>query len=240
MTAHMFQWITLGLCVFFVLLRAPEAIRGTGRTVFIALVLLSVAVAMSLPAIYPAVDSVFGGQNIAHLLGRFSLYSIVLLLGTRTAAAFRAQRARWLIAGPIGIAAFCAALILTATFFILSELPTSSTGLLAYGDQQTVQWYADIGRFYPGYVATCLIAPSIRGVLDPTGKPLHRVASALLAVGYVLIATFAVLRWAVGPALGVWEVFLPFSAIVLVVTGLTVVWFARRRTEAAERGNPLA
>ena len=240
MSEHVVQWAVLVLCIVFALLRLPDAIRGRGRAVFIALVLLVFAVGLSLPQFYLPIDRLLGGVNIANLLIRLSLYAIFVVLGIRIAAAFRSARTRWLIVGPIGLSVLAVVALSTVALFILSDLPESSTGLVAYGDQETVRLYAEAGRLYPGYVAACLVLPALKGLADSTGRPAHRAASALLAVGFGAVLVFAVVRLAVGSHLGAWEIGLPFGAILLVTSGLTIIWASRRRTELAPRGNQLA
>lgn len=240
MSGQVIQWIVLGLCTAFALLRLPDAIRGRGRAVFAALALLVVAVGLSLPQIYLPVDRLLGGVNMANLIIRLALYAVLVLLGLRIAAAFRSPRTRWLIVGPIGAGVLAVVVLTTVVLFAISDLPESSTGLFAYGDQETVRLYAEAGRLYPGYVAACLVLPALKGLVDPAGRPAHRSASALLAVGFGTVVVFAVVRLVAGVHLGVWEIALPFGAILLVTTGLTIIWAARRRTEQAPRGNRLA
>ncbi|MHA7277078.1 hypothetical protein ACX80O_11230 [Arthrobacter sp. Hz1] len=239
MSEQVIQWTVLALCIVFALLRLPDAVRGRGRGVFVALVLLVVAVGLSLPQIYLPVDGFLGGINIANPILRLSLFAIVVLLGIRIAAAFRSPRTRWLIIGPVGLAVLGLFVLVTVALFVISDLPESSTGLFAYSEQSTVRYYAEAGRLYPAYVAACLIVPALRGVADPTGRTAHRGASALLAVGFGAVTFFAVARFTVGD-LGMWEVLLPFGAILLVTTGLTIIWAARRRTESSPQENQLA
>ncbi|MBG6190785.1 hypothetical protein IWX64_001737 [Arthrobacter sp. CAN_A212] len=240
MTEHLIQWIVLASCIAFALLRLPDAVRGRGRSVFTAMVLLVVAVGLSLPQIYLPIDGFLGGMNIANLLIRLSLFAIFVLLGIRIAGAFRSPRTRWLIVGPLGLAVLGAVVLVTVVFFLVSDLPESSTGLAAFRDQDTVRLYAEAGRLYPGYVAACLVLPAWKGMLDPAGRLAYRSASALLAIGFSAVVVFAVVRLLVGKHLGAWEIILPFGSILLVVSGLTVIWASRRRTELTPPGNSLA
>jgi hypothetical protein len=228
MSGHVIQWMALALCVLGALLRVPGVRRGRGRMIFAALVLLSVAVGLSLPPIYLAVDGVLGGSNAANLIVRLSLYAVFVLLGLRMAAAFGASRARSLIVGPVGITVLLLTVAATVVLFILSDLPRSSTGLAAYSGQKTVEQYAGIGRLYPGYVAACLVWPALSAARCPGSRPVYRVACSMLAAGFTLVVCFAGLRLLDGVVLGVFEVLMPFAAILLVVLGLTLIWFSRR------------
>ncbi|MBE0008358.1 MULTISPECIES: hypothetical protein [unclassified Arthrobacter] len=240
MTEHLIQWIVLASCIIFALLRLPDAIRGRGRSVFAAMVLLVVAVGLSLPQIYLPVDGLLGGMNLANLIIRLSLFAIFVLLGIRIAGAFRSPRTRWLIVGPLGLTVLGVVVAVTVVLFVLSDLPESSTGLQAFRDQDTVRLYAEAGRLYPGYVAACLVLPAVKGLMDPAGRLAYRSASALLAVGFGAVVVFAVTRLLAGAHLGIWEIVLPFGSILLVVSGLTVIWASRRRTELTPPGNRLA
>lgn len=240
MTEHLIQWIVLASCVVFALLRLPDVFRGRGRSVFAAMALLVVAVGLSLPQIYLPVDTFLGGVNIANLIIRLSLFAIFVLLGIRIAGAFRSPSTRWLIVGPLGLGVLGVVVAVTVVLFVLSDLPESSTGLFAYGDQDTVRLYTEVGRLYPGYVAACLVLPAVKGLMDPAGRLAYRTASALLAVGFGAVVVFAVVCLLAGTHLGAWEIILPFGSILLVVSGLTVIWASRRRTELTPPGNKLA
>lgn len=233
------QWLALALCVIFAAMRLPDALRGKGRSVFAVLVLLSVAVALSLSPIYLFVDAVLGGANIANLIIRFSLYAIMLLLGMRGAVAFGSTRALTLIRGPVGITMLGLTVGATVILFALSELPESSTGLRAYADQATVHWYSHLGRIYPAYVGACLLGPAIASARDASARASHRVAAASIAVGFVMVIAHTVLKLT-GIRTGAADLILPFGAIVLVTTGLTMIWLSRRRALKERSTNFLA
>jgi hypothetical protein len=239
MSGHLIQWAALLLCILGALLRMPGVRQGRGRMIFAALVLMTVAVALSLPPIYLPVDGVLGGWNAANLIIRLSLYAVVVLLGLRMAAAFNAERVRALIVGPVGVSVLLFAVAATVVLFALSDLPESSTGLARYHGQQTVERYADIGRLYPGYVSACLVWPAAAGALRSGSLPAYRLACSLLAAGFFLVVGFAVLELVEGLDLGVFELVLPFGAILLVVSGLTLIWFSRLRGRSRQR-NALA
>jgi hypothetical protein len=190
-----------------------------------------VAVGLSLPPIYLAVDGALGGWNAANLIVRLSLYAVVVLLGLRMAAAFGATRARSLIVGPVGIAVLLLTVAATIVLFALSDVPRSSTGLGDYGGQETVEMYAGVGRLYPGYIAACLLWPALSAARCPGSRPVYRIACSLLAAGFALVVSFTVLRLFDGIELGIFEIVMPFAAILLGVLGLTLIRFSRRHGE---------
>ncbi|WP_026549683.1 hypothetical protein [Arthrobacter sp. Br18] len=234
------QWVALAACLLGAATRLPDIHRGRGRGVFTALVLLSVAVGLSLRPIYLAVDQLLGGVNLANLVIRMALYAVFVLLGLRMVAAFDAPRARKFILGPLGIAVLVATVGATVYFFVQSDLSYSSTGLGAFEDQEAVQHYSEVGRLYPGYVAACLVGPSLASVVNSGARFLHRLAGAFLALGFGTVTLFAALRL-LGVELAAWNIILPFSAILCVVLGLCLIWLSRRRAaHSGGRSNLLA
>ena len=240
MTAMTIQWVALFLCAAGAAVRIPEVRNGHGRTVFTALVLLTVAVGLSIAPIYKAVDGLLGGVNVANFLLRLALYVVFVLLGARMAAAFGSRLARRLVIGPFGLAILGLTIAATLYFFVASELPGSSTGLSDFEEQDTVQQYAALGRLYPGYVAACLVAPAVVSVLDRQARTIHRIACGFLASGFSLVVVFVLLR--LTPAdLGGWNIILPFSAILLTVVGLSLIWLSHTRSRRSRaRSNKLA
>lgn len=226
MTTTTIQWVALGLCAVGTAVRIPGLRQGRGRAMFVALLLLTVAVGLSLDPIYLAVDGVLGGVNVANLLLRMALYAVFVLFGIRMAAAFGSTRARHLIIGPVGLSIVALTVAATVYFFVSSELSGSSTGLRAFDEQDTVRQYATVGRLYPGYVAACLVVPAALSALDRQARTIHRVACALVACGFTLVVVFVLLRLT-SLDLMHWDIVLPFSAILLTVLGLCLIWASR-------------
>lgn len=219
------QWAALALSTFFALLRLPGAVRGQNRGMFAAMVLIAMCMALSLPEFYLTVDGWLGGHNLANLVLRLALFAVFVILGVKAAAAFGAYRTRKLIAGPVGLAILLLAVGLTVYFFLSSSLPESSVGLQAYETQKSVQAYGSVGRMYPGYVAACLSIPGLLAAGNPRLKPLHRTGSALFGTGLLLVVIFSVLEEVV--YLGPFTMLVPFTAIILVTSGLSIMWFSR-------------
>ncbi|MBG6225136.1 hypothetical protein IWX63_001701 [Arthrobacter sp. CAN_A2] len=234
------QWVALGLCAAGAAVRIPGLRDRRGGTIFLALVLLTLAVGLSIDPIYLAVDAALGGVNIANLLLRLALYAVFVLLGIRMAAAFGSTLARRLIIGPFGLAIVGLSVAATLYFFVSSELEGSSTALLAFADQDTVQQYAAVGRLYPGWVAACLVIPAAAAAFDRQGRIIHRVACALLACGFALVVVFVLLRLTTLDLM-YWDIVLPFSAILLTVLGLCLIWVSRAvGRKSAASANKLA
>ena len=234
------QWAALILCGVGAVIRVPGLVKGRGRSIFAALVLMTAAVALSLSPIYLAVDGFIGGVNLANLMLRLILFAVFLLLGIRMAAAFGSALARRLIAGPFGVTVLALSVIATLYFFIASELPMSSRGLSAFEDQDTVQQYGTVGRFYPGYVSACLVPAALASCLDRGARPMHRIAGTLLVGAFLLVVLFVGLRL-LSVELHQWDVILPFTAVLLTAVGLCLIWLSRTLSDRRrQRRNLLA
>lgn len=231
------QWCALGISTFFALLRLPGAWRGENRGITAALILLSLSTALSIPFFYLPMDALLGGVNVANLILRYLLFAVLLILGVKTAVAFGAQRAAWLISGPVGWVVLAAAVVAVAVFYALAELPESSTGLLAYGDQREVEAYGDIARIYQGFIGACLVPSLFACTADSGRRPDIRMSAGLLALGFLAIVIYTVQSLAVLDLdTGIWNLVVPYSAVILVSLGLALIWSSRRR----EKRQPLA
>ncbi|MER1996625.1 MAG: hypothetical protein ABTA24_09030 [Arthrobacter sp.] len=224
-----FQVVAFVLSSLFALFRLPDAIRGRNRSMFFCMVLISVSTGLSLPLFYEFVDPLFGGMNLANLLLRYALFGVFVILGLRAAAAFGAAWARRLIIGPIGLAVLGAVVALTAVFFAASDIPETSTGLLDYSGQVSVEVYGMLGRLYPAYVAACVCAPALAAAGNSSYRTPHRIGSGLFGAGLGIVVVFTALTLVMD--IGVFMVLLPFSAVILVTLGLTIMWISRRATQ---------
>ena len=226
------------LSSLFALFRLPDAVRGRNRSMFFCMVLIAVSTGLSLPVFYEFVDPLLGGMNLANLLLRYSLYGVFVILGLRGAAAFGAEWSRRLIVGPVGLVVLGVIVVLTAGFFAASDIPETSTGLLDYGDQVTVEVYGMLGRLYPAYVAACVCAPALAAARNSRYRTPHRLGSGLFGTGLAVVVAFTALALVMD--LGVFMVLLPFSAVILVVSGLVVMWISNRLQLRRPKRSPLA
>ena len=228
----------LALSGIFALIRLPLAIKGRNPLLFWALVLLSTAIALGIPSVYLAVDGFLGGINIANVVIRFALYGFVLIIGIKSAAAFRAAAVSRLILGPVGIVVLCLVAALTIVLFCLADMPASSPGLRDYSDQLPVFLYGILGRAYPGFIAACLIAPAFASAAHRRRPLLIRTGSALLGVGLtgaVLYAIQHVTPLDVHP----WDHFVPYSALISATAGLVLLAGQRTASKRKIKQAPL-
>lgn len=233
-----FQLGALAVVGIAALIRLPLAVKGRNPLLFWALVLLSVAIALGISSVYLAVDSVLGGINIANVIIRFALYGFVLIIGIKSAAAFRAGAAARLITGPVGIAVLAAVAVLTIVLFCFADMPDSSPGLRTYGDQLPVAIYGLLGRAYPAFIAACLIAPAFASAAHRRRPPLIRTGSALLGVGLagsVLYAVQGLTPLDVHP----WDHFVPYSAVIAATVGLVLLASQRVASKRQKKQAPL-
>ena len=221
--AAMTQWLALGLCAIFALLRLPGAIKGQNRGMAAALLLATLGICLSLDVFYRPIDGLLGGVNVANLILRFSLYIFFIILGTKGAVAFKAPRTARLISGPTGWVVLGGIAAFTVACFLSADMPESSTGLWAYGGQPAVEAYGLAGRIYPAYIAACLLIPVFAAALDRRQGKCLRVGLLVLGVGLVTVVVYAVTKMLNLP-MGYWDLVIPFCAIILVAGGLLVVW----------------
>ncbi|PYI64308.1 hypothetical protein CVV68_22320 [Arthrobacter livingstonensis] len=221
------QWAALVMCLGCTLWRLPALFRGRNRGVFWAFFLISMCVALSIPAIYLPVDVLLGGVNFANVVLRLGLFTAVFLLAAKIAAAYNAPKARAFIRGPLGLAVLiaCSAGILIT--YLLSDLSGSSPGLAGFGDQPSVIAYTVIGRLYAGFAAACLIAPTGQAAFSRL-PALDRAAALSMCLGFAGICLALVAQatpWRLSSIMGL----LSFGSILFVATGLALVWVSYLR-----------
>ena len=227
--------------VLFCLQRLPSAIRGENRGMFSALLLMAVGMALSIPFFYLRVDSLLGGMNIANLLLRFSVFGAFLIFGMKAASAFNAPRAQRLIAGPVGFCVLGLAAATVTVFFVLSDLPDSSTALRAYEGQDTVAAYADTARLYQTYVAACLAPALFLCAADSRRRGEIRISAGLMSLGMTAFVVHALLSLALwNLSRGWWDRTLPYAAVLAISIALALVWNVRRIEKRKPKSNLLA
>ena len=224
------QWTTLAVCALVAIIRVPSALRGENRSIFGIFALSAFAILLSINAVYLPVDAWLGSQNYANLILRFLIYCVVLLAGYKIAKGFDAQRSVWLIVGPVGLTVLALVAAATLVPFLLANTTGSSTGLSTLPDQsannvELIKLYTGAGRFYPSFVAACLLPATIRTMRS--GLPrLPRSGAAVLAVGAsaMILLSFSDL---LPRHLAYLQYFISSTAILGLVLGLTLMWLSR-------------
>lgn len=224
------QWTTLAVCAIVAIFRVPSALRGENRSLFGIFALSTFAITLSINVIYLGVDGWLGSQNYANLILRFLIYGVVLLAGYKIAKGFDAQRSVWLIVGPVGLAVLALVVVATVVPFLLANTSGSSTGLSTLPDQsatnvELIKLYTVAGRFYPSYVAACLLPPTIKTMRS--GLPrLPRSGAAVLAVGATAMILLS-LSDLLPRHLAFLQYFISSTAVLGLVLGLTLMWLSR-------------
>lgn len=226
-------WITFGLAVALAVVRIPAALRGENRLMLWLFALIAMGVLLSIEGPYLAIDAALGGINLANLILRFLLYGICLLLAVRVSRAFNARGAQRILLGPWGLGALAVAGVGTVlSFLLLGQMP-SSVGLGAADDQQWFELYAALGRMYPSFTGLVLVPCLVRTTRAP-GLPAVRVSAALLAAGYILLASTNVFPLMPASWVAARQT-MNYSAVLLLLAGLAIIWIAglvaRRRTQ---------
>ncbi|SDL65662.1 hypothetical protein SAMN04487916_11242 [Arthrobacter sp. ov407] len=227
------QWTTLAVCGLLAAARVPSAVRGQNRSLFGIFVLMTFALALSIDVGYTALDSFLGGHNVANLLLRFVIYGAVMLAGYRIAKGFDSARSVWFIVGPIGMAVLAAVSVATVVPFLMANTAGTSTGLTHLPDQSPhntdlIRLYTVAGRFYPSYVAACLLPP-ILGVLKRRILPrVVRAGAAMLLVGAVAMIVLS-LSDMLPRSLAYLQYVISSTAVLGLAVGLALIWVGRVR-----------
>lgn len=227
------QWTTLAICALIAAARVPSALRGENRSLFGIFVLMTIAISLSIEAGYTAVDSFLGANNVANVLLRFVIYGTVLLAGYRIANGFDSASSVRLIVGPAGLAVLAVNSVATVVPFLMANTAGTSAGLSHLPDQtphntDLIRLYTAAGRFYPAYIAACLLPP-ILGVLKRRVLPrLVRIGAAILLVGAVAMIVLA-LSDMLPQQLAYLQYFISSTAVLGLVVGLALIWAGRVR-----------
>lgn len=235
------QWTTLVACGAAALSRIPNLVRRKNRSIFYALALLTLAILLSIPGPYLAVDALLGGTNVANLLLRFIIFGAIFFLALRIAAGFGDSRGVQLIRGGAGMLALGLISAVLVVCFVLMDTSGSSAGLVdvAAKNQQNallVEYYGAAGRAYPAYVCLAILPGMLRTIRRPL-PALLRMSAALLAVGSIAIP-LSLLFPVVPPGLGFLRFVVNYTAILCFVVGLALIWVASGR--AGRKHGPLS
>jgi hypothetical protein len=232
------QWTTLAVCGVVTLARVPSALRGENRSLFSIFALMTLAILLSIDAPYVAVDQALGGLNIANLVLRFVIFAAIFFLGFRVARGFSADDALRRITGPLGIAVAAAASAAVVAVFLVMDTAGSSAGLTAVfakddRNAALVEYYGAAGRLYPAYVTVALFPAMVR-TLRSRLPVLVRSSAALMAVGTVA-TSLSLLSPVIPPALGFLRFVFNYSAVLCLVLGLCLIWWAKVLARRAPR-----
>ncbi|GAA4045093.1 hypothetical protein GCM10023063_34940 [Arthrobacter methylotrophus] len=228
------SWATLCVCLTLTAIRIPSAVRGENRLMFHLFALISADILLSIEGPYLFVDQLLGGFNLCNLLLRFMLYGTFLLLGFKVAKAFGSPGGERAIWGPLGFAVLGTTAVLTACFFFSMDTAGSTVGLNDLDPGIPLAFYAALGRFYPGYVAACLVPGIWRSVRLP-GPAVLRAASATLLLSLALLLVSQL--FPLVPESNTWlRPLINYSAALASAFALAGIWLSKaiaRRTSRA-------
>ena len=222
------QWTVLAACLACTAWRIPALLKGRNRGLFWTFALASISVALSIPTLYMPIDELLGGENVANVILRLSLFAVFFLLATKVAAAYNSPFALRLIRGPAGLTALIVSTLGVLITYSLADLTGSNTGLVDFGGQPYVTAYMWFGVGYTAYAAATLVLPTARAALTK-GRPLDRTAAACLCVGFFLVCITVPLQLT-PTGHGTLHKYASFGSILAVTAGLTLIWlsFIRR------------
>jgi hypothetical protein len=223
------EWGTFVVCCTVLLLRVPDAVQGRNRTVFGILLLATLCSLLAVSGPYEAIDRTFGGWNVTHLILRYLVFAVVLLVGLRLSKGLGATWGYRVIAGRTGLWALGLSCVAVAAIFFLMDTRGSSAGLLDLRDDDgrnavLAPFYAAAGRSYPAFVSVILMPPLLHAIRSKL-PALVRAGAVATLVGAVAVvvsvpASFAPPEWALGQHVA------NYSAGLGYVLGLAMFWFA--------------
>ncbi|MFF1830177.1 hypothetical protein [Paenarthrobacter sp. NPDC058040] len=218
-------WATLIICLAITVARIPSALRGENRVVFYIFALMTMDILLSIEGPYLAIDAVLGGMNLTNLILRFLLYGTFLLMGIKIATGFGSRSAVRAIRGPWGLTVLAIVAALTAFFFFITDTRGSTVGMTGLTWGPSMEAYAALGRFYPGFVSACLL-PAIWRTVTGRFPTLLRAASALLFVGLTLLLVSQL--FPLIPLVHLWlRSLINYSAVLATAIGLAGIWFSK-------------
>lgn len=218
-------WATLIVCLAITIARIPSLLRGENRVVFYIFALITLDILLSIEAPYLAIDALLGGINVTNLILRFLLYGTFLLMGVKIAMGFASDSAIRAIRGPWGLAVLGITVALTTFFFVITDTRGSTVGMTGLTWGPSMEAYAALGRFYPGYVSACLL-PAIWRTIVGRSPALLRGASALLFLGLALLLVSQL--FPLIPLVHLWlRSLINYSAVLATAIGLAGIWFSK-------------
>lgn len=236
--------LALIACVIAAGIKLPRAIRGEGRVSFVALVLLSVGLLLSIPEVYLVVDGWLGNHNIANLVIRMSVQGVGTAVAVSLARVFDAHRTEVFVLSFRGYAAMTLSVVAMGALLVpMGAWSYSSPGLGAFADSPWMHIYLLLANLYPAILAAILLGPVLRFVITSRDAFASRIAYLLMAIGMAALITLPVVvlldiagvlkRLPLLATVG-WIAPLGFASGML-LHALRAVWVRQRSAQARKR-----
>jgi hypothetical protein len=224
------QWSTLAVCSVVAAARIPSALRGQNRSLFYIFVLATVAIMLSIPQPYTAIDSRLGSENYTNLILRFVIYATIFLTGRAIAKAFDDTSSMRRLTGPLGMGVLGVIMVATVVLFLLADTTGTSTGLNDLPGRSgqnavLINLYAAAGRLYPAYVAACLLPATLKAV-GQTWPAAVRFGAALLSLAFVALILGSFFPLIPAPLVFL-QPLINYTAVLALILGLTSIWVGK-------------
>lgn len=227
----MSDWIAGILAVIFTFLaiiRSPSVLHDQAKVrLWLAHLVMALALWLSVTPVYMAVDAVLGGRNIVNLVSHFGFLVIFWLGGAEVALGLGRHDLYRLVHGTIGAMVLGAGAAAMAATFIAAAPEYSAMGLNPFRDDPLIILYKVLSYLYPGFVAAVLARPMLRASADSPG--LLGPAKWWMAVGFMLVPLVPVahLGELLHPGYAMVVDLVLYPAIIMVATGATLAFIAR-------------
>jgi hypothetical protein len=213
-----------------VIIRTPGALHERAKVrLWLAHLVMALVLWLSVTAVYLSVDALLGGRNVTNLISHFGFYLMIWWGGAEVALGLGRHDLYRLIHGTIGSMILGGGIVAMTATFIAAAPEYSAMGLDPFRGDPLIILYKALSYLYPGFVAAALARPLLRASVESPG--LLGSSKRLMATGFILVPLVPVahLGELVDPGYALVVDLVLYPAIVLVVTGVTMTFIARRQ-----------
>lgn len=223
-------WAILIIGAGLTLTRLPGLSQSRNQSIFLSGLCASIGFGLMIPVIYTSVDHLLFRTNFTDLFAKLALLLAVNILVNELGKSLHNARAMRLTSGFAGKVILVLTFTLEMAIFAFTDTPAPSPGLGAYIDNPLVFAYNAVIVIYIGFVGVIITGPLIRDARDAS-LPSRRIASGLLAGGFVLAAVRALILIMGFAVHGVYEFGQIISGVsaLLIISGLFAAALALRK-----------
>lgn len=222
-------WAVLVIGASLTLTRLPGLSQSRNQAIFLSGLCATIAFGLMIPVIYTSVDHLLFRTNFTDLFAKLGLLLAVNILVSELGKSLHNERAIRLTSGIAGKIILVVTFALEMALFAFTDTPKPSPGLGAYIDSPVVFAYNTVIVIYIGFAGAIITGPLIRDSRKAS-LPARRLASALLAGGFVLAAIRALVLIVGFAVHGIYEIGQVISGLsaLLIIAGLCTAWIALR------------
>lgn len=223
-------WAVLIIGSTLTITRLPGFSHSRNQAIFLSGTCATIAFGFMIPTIYNSLDHLLLRTNFTDLFAKLALLLAVNVLVNELGKSLRNERAMRFTSGIAGRIILVLTFALEMALFAFTDTPSPSPGLGAFIDHPVVFAYNAVIVIYIGFAGSIITGPLIRDARK-SSLPSRRLASALLAGGFILATARAVvflLGFRVNGIYGFGQIISGVSAL-LIIAGLCAASIALRK-----------